>query len=103
MLTRAADFVVSKETPTIITNLGYKVFFMFGTINILGMGTFSLLIPETKGRSLEEMDVIFGSVSAQQRAADVQRVEREMGVEGVGVGGVDKFGRGEDRLSEEKV
>ncbi|EIN06491.1 sugar transporter [Punctularia strigosozonata HHB-11173 SS5] len=72
------NFVVSKETPTIITNLGYKVFFMFGTINILGMGVFSLLIPETKGRSLEEMDVIFGSVSQQQRDRDVEKYEREI-------------------------
>ena len=34
------------------------------------------LIPETKGRSLEEMDVIFGSVSADQRQADIARQER---------------------------
>ena len=51
---------------------------MFGTINILGMGTFSLLIPETKGRSLEDMDIIFGAVDAAQRRADVDRFEREL-------------------------
>ncbi|KAF8829686.1 hypothetical protein HHX47_DHR2000246 [Lentinula edodes] len=39
------------------------------------MGTFSLLIPETKGRSLEEMDIIFGSVSAEKRSADVAKFE----------------------------
>lgn len=38
------DFVVSKVTPDLISNLGYKVFFMFGTINIAGMGTFSLSV-----------------------------------------------------------
>jgi hypothetical protein len=30
------------------------------------------LIPETKGRSLEEMDVIFGSVKADKRGADIE-------------------------------
>jgi hypothetical protein len=34
------------------------------------------LIPETKGRSLEEMDIIFGSISAEQRQADIDKRER---------------------------
>ena len=90
------DFVVSKVTPTMITNLGYKIFFQFGTINILGMGIFALyvgnhftyslsddpfslpsLIPETKGRSLEDMDVIFGSISAKERQADIEQHEKQ--------------------------
>lgn len=49
---------------------------MFGAINILGMGTFALLIPETKGRSLEEMDIIFGYVAASDREADIAQQER---------------------------
>ena len=61
-----------------VTNLGYKLFFMFGTINIGGMALFSLLLPETKGRSLEEMDVIFGAVSADQRQADILKQERAL-------------------------
>ena len=34
------------------------------------------LIPETKGRSLEDMDIIFGSVSAEVRAANVIKQEK---------------------------
>ncbi|KAF8183657.1 general substrate transporter [Pholiota molesta] len=70
------NFVVSKVTPTLNTHLGYKMFLMFATINIGGMAVFSLLIPETKGRSLEEMDIIFGSISAEQRQADIDKRER---------------------------
>ena len=33
--------------------------------------SFDRLIPETKGRSLEEMDVIFGSVSGEERKAAI--------------------------------
>ena len=39
------DFVVAKVTPTLQTDLGYKLFFMFGTINIGGMAVFSLCVP----------------------------------------------------------
>ncbi|KAF8068086.1 general substrate transporter [Lyophyllum atratum] len=67
------NFVVSKVTPDMISDLGYKIFLMFATVNIGAMAVFSLLIPETKGRSLEEMDVIFGSISAEQRQADIDK------------------------------
>ena len=35
------------------------------------------LIPETKGRSLEEMDIIFGAVQAEKRRADIEQEERQ--------------------------
>ncbi|KAI0666916.1 general substrate transporter [Trametes maxima] len=75
------NFVVAKVTPTLETDLGYKLFLMFGTINIGGMAVFSLLIPETKGRSLEEMDIIFGSVQEEKRRADIAAHERVFGNE----------------------
>ncbi|KAG6884738.1 hypothetical protein C0993_008649 [Termitomyces sp. T159_Od127] len=70
------NFVVSKVTPQMVTNLGYKIFLMFATVNIGAMGLFALLIPETKGRSLEEMDIIFGAISADQRQADIEKQTR---------------------------
>ena len=38
------------------------------------------LIPETKGRSLEDMDVIFGSISAEERQADIEKHEKQGGL-----------------------
>ncbi|EGN97657.1 hypothetical protein SERLA73DRAFT_110983 [Serpula lacrymans var. lacrymans S7.3] len=70
------NFVVSKVTPTLETDLGYKLFMMFAAINIGGMAIFSLLLPETKGRSLEEMDIIFGAVAAESRDAFIEKEER---------------------------
>ena len=72
------NFVVTKVTPTIELNLGYKMFFMFATINIGGMLVFSFFLPETKGRSLEEMDIIFGAADAATRRADIEKNEREL-------------------------
>ncbi len=38
------------------------------------MGIFAFFfIRETKGKSLEDMDILFGTVDAQQRALDVER------------------------------
>ncbi|PPQ99278.1 hypothetical protein CVT24_009278, partial [Panaeolus cyanescens] len=70
------NFVISKLTPDMVTSLGYKMFLMFASFNVGALGLFSILIPETKGRSLEEMDIIFGAISAEQRQADVEKVQR---------------------------
>lgn len=72
------NFVVAKVTPTLETKLVSKLFFMFATINIGGMFVFSLLIPETKGRSLEEMDIIFGSISKEERERDIAQAHQDI-------------------------
>lgn len=72
------NFVVSRVTPNIVTKLGWKIFIMFATINIGAMFTFSLLIPETKGRSLEEMDIIFGAVKLEERQKYIEQTARQM-------------------------
>jgi hypothetical protein len=58
-----------------VTNLGWKLFMTFGTINILGGCAFAMLIPETKNKSLEEMDIIFGAVTREKRDADISRAQ----------------------------
>ena len=37
------------------------------------------LIPETKGRSLEDMDIIFCLVSAEERQANIEKHEKQGG------------------------
>ncbi|KAF9461704.1 general substrate transporter [Collybia nuda] len=72
------NFVVTKVTPDMVSDLGYKLFIMFATVNVGAMGLFSLLIPETKGRSLEEMDIIFGAISEEKRQADIDKQEKAL-------------------------
>ncbi|PFH45615.1 hypothetical protein AMATHDRAFT_71376 [Amanita thiersii Skay4041] len=73
------NFVVTKVTPDMVSDLGWKIFIMFATVNVGAMGTFSLLIPETKGKSLEEMDIIFGAVSADERQTYITQTQRALG------------------------
>ncbi|KAK0446131.1 general substrate transporter [Armillaria borealis] len=69
------SFVVSKTTPDMISNLGWKFFITFATVDIGAMGLFLSLIPETKGRSLEDMDVIFGAISKEDREKNIIKQE----------------------------
>lgn len=53
------------------------IFFFFACINIVTFGL-CFLLPETKGRSLEEMDIVFGSVTREEREADIAKQAAEL-------------------------
>ncbi|KAG8772849.1 hypothetical protein FRC12_002862 [Ceratobasidium sp. 428] len=54
------SFIVSRTTPYMITSLGYGTYFFFASLMIV-FGTWAyFFIPETKGKTLEDMDEIFG-------------------------------------------
>ncbi|TVY92604.1 Quinate permease [Lachnellula willkommii] len=68
------NFVITEVTPNAINHIGWRTFLMFG-IFCLAMGVWVFFfVKETKGRSLEEMDILFGTVNAEQRAEDVEKV-----------------------------
>ncbi|PCG94550.1 Major facilitator superfamily domain, general substrate transporter [Penicillium occitanis (nom. inval.)] len=68
------NFVITEITPNAVNHIGWRTFLMFG-IFCLAMSVFvTFFVKETKGRSLEDMDILFGSVDEAQRAADVEQV-----------------------------
>ncbi|KAL4064671.1 general substrate transporter [Scleroderma yunnanense] len=68
----------AENNATLVANLGYNLFFMFAAINMGGMAVLSVFLPETKGRSLEEMDITFGTVSYEAREAFIKIQEQEL-------------------------
>lgn len=71
------NFAVTYMTPSAINHIGYKIFIMFGIFCAANFCFVFFFIKETKGRTLEDMDIIFGTVEAEQRAADVEHMMRK--------------------------
>jgi len=68
------SFAVTYLTPSAIYHIGWRIFLMFG-IFCLANGVFVFFfVKETKGRTLEDMEIIFGNITEEQRHADVERV-----------------------------
>jgi len=64
------NFVVSYVTPLLEDHLpNGGVFFFFASVNIVSC-LYSVFLPETRGLSLEDMDVLFGAVTAENRRRD---------------------------------
>ncbi|TDL20783.1 sugar transporter [Rickenella mellea] len=54
------NVMISEVSPIAMTNIGWKYYLMFVCLNALSFVIIALFFPETKGKSLEEMAVVFG-------------------------------------------
>ena len=65
-----------------IEHMKYGTYIFFGLITFIGAAYIAFFVPETKGLSLEEMDILFGSVGVASADAERMReINREVGLE----------------------
>jgi hypothetical protein len=73
----AMNYIVSKISPIMILKIGWKTWMVFGTTNACAF-IVAWFLPETKGKSLEETDILFGVVPEGLREEDVEaKLEHE--------------------------
>ncbi|KAF5262430.1 hypothetical protein FOXYS1_6853 [Fusarium oxysporum] len=82
-----SNFLVVMITPPAFAHLGYKTYIIFAIVNAAIIPCIWAFFPEPRGRSLEEMDVIFASAHADgvnpvKRAKEMRHIEgRELEME----------------------
>ncbi|KAJ1043077.1 hypothetical protein NDA14_006275 [Ustilago hordei] len=54
-----ANFMIGQVTPKALASIGWKYYLLFAIGGFTNALTFYLILPETKGRTLEEMDAFF--------------------------------------------
>ncbi|KAA8648819.1 sugar porter family MFS transporter [Aspergillus tanneri] len=67
------NFLVAEVTPKAMANIGYKYYIVYACIGAFAFVVFYIFYPETKGRTLEEIDEIF---IRSKNVFDPVRVER---------------------------
>ncbi|KAF2230855.1 general substrate transporter [Viridothelium virens] len=105
------NFIVGQVTPDMLTGMRYGTYIFFGAMIFAGAGFIAFFVPETKNLTLEEMDILFGSVG--EATADAERmreINKEVGLDNIvhrgnsvdaGNGIIDEKG-GRDRIEETK-
>lgn len=72
------NFIIGLITPPLVQNTGYGAYIFFAVFCLLsGVWTF-FCVPETKGRSLEDMDHIFKDNSSEAEQSRRQAIETEV-------------------------
>lgn len=54
------NLIFAQFSPIALTRIGFAYFYVFFVFNIIAFLCYWFLYPETKGRTLEQMDVLFG-------------------------------------------
>lgn len=91
------NFIVGQVTPDMLEHLTYGTYIFFGLLTFGGAAFIYFYVPETKGLSLEEMDLLFGSAgTAQEDKERMQAIEREVGLTDLLAGGSGDVSGGED-------
>jgi sugar porter (SP) family MFS transporter len=61
------NFAVGMSTPDFVTAASYGVYIFLGLMCVLGALYVALVVPETKGRTLDEMDELFGDKTGRNK------------------------------------
>jgi len=76
------DSIVGLITPPLVQHSAYGAFVFFAVFSLLSGAWTWFVVPETTGRSLEDMDEIWGDDSGrrdkERTLAVVSRLEREL-------------------------
>ncbi|KAJ5282004.1 hypothetical protein N7478_007376 [Penicillium angulare] len=54
------NLIFAQISPTALSNIGFRYFYVFFALNVVAGISYFLFFPETKGRTLEQMDSLFG-------------------------------------------
>lgn len=68
------NFIVGVITPPMLEDTGFWTYVFFGAFCYAGSVWAFFLVPETKGKTLEEMDTLFGDNAAIEEQAVIQAI-----------------------------
>lgn len=74
------NFIIGLVTPDMIEVLGFGTYIFFGGWAVVAIVFTYFLIPETKGRSLEDMDQVFGDTAAHEEKTRLADIAASMGL-----------------------
>ena len=79
------NFIIGLITPPMVENTGYGAYVFFGVFCLLSLSWVWFFVPETRGRTLEQMDHVFKDTTSEEEEARRVQIELEIAREREGV------------------
>jgi hypothetical protein len=74
------NFIIAFIVPPMLHGITWGTYIFFSVFIAMGGVFIYFLVPETKGRTLEEMDAAFGSYTSHEDMNELARVQEEVGL-----------------------
>lgn len=74
------NFIIGLVTPDMLETIGFGTYLFFAGFCAIAFFFTYFCIPETRGKSLEEMDEVFGDTSAQEEKRRLLEIAASMGL-----------------------
>jgi hypothetical protein len=74
------NFIIAFVVPPMLSGIGWGTYIFFAVWSALGGVFIWLCVPETKGKTLEEMDQVFGSHSSAEELEEFAKVQERVGL-----------------------
>ncbi|KAL4804620.1 general substrate transporter [Aspergillus unguis] len=72
------NFIIGLITPDMLESISWGTYIFFAAFCLLALGFTFFFIPETRGKTLEDMDLIFGDTDAHEEKTRIKRIEAEL-------------------------
>lgn len=77
-----SNFIIGLITPPLVQNTGYGAYVFFAVFYLLSLVWTFFFVPETKGKTLEQMDQVFHDVTSEAEEERRERIERDLAMYG---------------------
>ncbi|KAK3185943.1 hypothetical protein K4F52_005398 [Lecanicillium sp. MT-2017a] len=85
------NFIIGLVTPDMLETIKWGTYFFFAAFSMLALAFTYFVVPETKGKSLEDMDEVFGDTAAHEEKARLFTIAAELGLTSPVQGAEDKI------------
>lgn len=75
------NFIIGLITPPMVEQTGYGAYVFFAVFCLLSLVWTYVFVPETKGKTLEQMDHVFGDISSEAEELRRERIEKHLAKE----------------------
>ncbi|KAK4892811.1 hypothetical protein LTR27_008725 [Elasticomyces elasticus] len=72
------NFVIGLVTPSMLAKLGWGTYIFFAAFCLMAFFFVWFCVPETKGKSLEDMDVVFGDTAAHEEKLHLYQIAADL-------------------------
>lgn len=74
------NFIIAFVVPPMLSGITWGTYIFFAVWTALGGAFIYFMMPETKGKTLEEMDMVFGSHTSTEEMEEFAKVQERVGL-----------------------